>query len=1096
MLKSRIIITFAFRIAGARNDARSSFLARNNLSLDSYHLNMKFSAQLLLSALLLSGAAVPASTFASKAEVNELLKKGGIFRLKNRRSGNYATVNAASSAITGSAKRTGNSIYSQLWIITPMGDKHFTLRSALNLNYLTDKPQKTMNVMLPLSIFYSGGNANDNASTNYVTITWSQEADKYNDANFSNANDKTSLNESPDHSMAGWHANRKNTPDTGSDWVLEPETSITNAQIRENVGKSLGASDPKEGWFFLRNVGLNLNAAASVTTPRISGVPHDNKDFSQIWYLTNVNGKYKFQNALNQRYIISVGSSASQNYQTGSTQSTFTAKSTGEVYVPSYNIMDQGSVGFNINGGSKTMLSWYEGDPASEWYFIPAKVDEAALAAARSEGLETKALNQYRANYTNVLKQFFNDLAFVELKEEYKSLTDEKLREELNKATATELANKADAPKEFPAGLANMVLKVKNDSWSYREKEFRFYNYKPYSDPVVWAGDNYVGTGYQFSPQTGPTGVSVKRGEQLIVFVGTAQLKSGTSLRAMVCNEMEVVGTYYDLKPGFNLIISDAEGHLFIDYRITNANIKLASIPALPIHIEGGRVNGYFDITRGHTNKDFEEMSRKLFKDPILHMKNQYYQFNMHLDGVKQQHSESIRGLKGGSSFVYADGVAAGIQGVLQRWDSLVKVEHDLMGIDQYLDRFNCMLSASASSKGNPYATNYGTYYPGTGDYLNQAKFTKGWENDEGAPIWVVAHETGHIHQKAINMAGDTEMSVNFFSQVYSWFRGSNVGRGRPLSNPIESFHKNQFRDEFNIWTRSRLYFQLWLHYQLQGHHPNFFPEVFARLRKTPMRYSTDARNPLSGLENYLRFAMVCSDVAQEDLSEFFQFYGFFKPVKNHNTGDYHDNWFTTTQADIDKAIAHMKKYPKAHPGIIFIDERIERLPAIYPGAPKGALRVATSDDATPGDAKEVGDVGFVLHFTKDNEAKVYETKISGNRITVDRKSGKGAVGFKIYDLNGKLVRVSNTYTFTIPSEIVKAGYFMTIAHGNGKESIALDPNDVAKNFVQGERLLTGVATVAADKAEKTGEVYDLSGRKAEKTQHGVLIQNGKIVVK
>jgi hypothetical protein len=218
--------------------------------------------------------------------------------------------------------------------------------------------------------------------------------------------------------------------------------------------------------------------------------------------------------------------------------------------------------------------------------------------------------------------------------------------------------------------------------------------------------------------------------------------------------------------------------------------------------------------------------------------------------------------------------------------------------------------------------------------------------------------------------------------------------------------------------------------------------------------------------------------------------------VKNHNTGDYHDNWFTTTQADINKAIAHMKKYPKAHPGIIFIDERIERLPAIYPGAPQGALRVATSDDATPGDAKEVGDVGFVLHFTKDNEAKVYETKISGNRITVDRKSGKGAVGFKIYDLNGKLVRVSNTYTFTIPSEIVKAGYFMTIAHGNGKESIALDPNDVAKNYVQGERLLTGVATVAADKAEKTGEVYDLSGRKAEKTQHGVLIQNGKIVVK
>ena len=57
---------------------------------------MKFSAKLLLSAFLLSGAAVPVSTFANKATVDALLKKGGVFRLKNRRSGYYATVNASS----------------------------------------------------------------------------------------------------------------------------------------------------------------------------------------------------------------------------------------------------------------------------------------------------------------------------------------------------------------------------------------------------------------------------------------------------------------------------------------------------------------------------------------------------------------------------------------------------------------------------------------------------------------------------------------------------------------------------------------------------------------------------------------------------------------------------------------------------------------------------------------------------------------------------------------------------------------------------------------------------------------------------------------
>ena len=110
----------------------------------------------------------------------------------------------------------------------------------------------------------------------------------------------------------------------------------------------------------------------------------------------------------------------------------------------------------------------------------------------------------------------------------------------------------------------------------------------------------------------------MKRGEQLLIFVGATSMKANTSLRAMVCNNMDVNGTSYDLKAGFNTIISDVEGHLFIDYRITNPSVKLAAIPSLPIHIEGGRVNGYFDITRGHTNKDFEEMAKKLFKDPIL----------------------------------------------------------------------------------------------------------------------------------------------------------------------------------------------------------------------------------------------------------------------------------------------------------------------------------------------------------------------------------------------------------------------------------------------------------------------------------------------
>jgi len=99
---------------------------------------------------------------------------------KPRRSGYYATVNASNNAVTGATKRTGKSAFSQLWIIAPMGDR-FTLRSALDLNYLTEKPHITKNAMFPLSIFYSGGNASESASTNYVTISWTKEPEKYKD---------------------------------------------------------------------------------------------------------------------------------------------------------------------------------------------------------------------------------------------------------------------------------------------------------------------------------------------------------------------------------------------------------------------------------------------------------------------------------------------------------------------------------------------------------------------------------------------------------------------------------------------------------------------------------------------------------------------------------------------------------------------------------------------------------------------------------------------------------------------------------------------------------------------------------------------------
>ena len=131
-------------------------------------------------------------------------------------------------------------------------------------------------------------------------------------------------------------------------------------------------------------------------------------------------------------------------------------------------------------------MSWYEEDPASKWYLIPAKVDETKLAEKRGNASELKTISSYGSRYNEVLDKFFKDKARTTLKDEYASLSDEALTKALNETTAEIMAKFPAAPKEFPATLAKVVLKVKNNTWTHREKDFRVYDYKPYSDPNKW----------------------------------------------------------------------------------------------------------------------------------------------------------------------------------------------------------------------------------------------------------------------------------------------------------------------------------------------------------------------------------------------------------------------------------------------------------------------------------------------------------------------------------------------------------------------------------------------------------------------------------
>lgn len=1027
---------------------------------------MKKFSTFLVALLTLVGWASPGNMFAAKSDVDAILNASqGVYRIKNRGNNRYLMENPSNHNLTGVFKTTSATMKNrQCWYMSKNGDGSYVLLNVETARSLPMKDGRPMLSVAEMNNVYVKYSAANSASTSYVTISWTKD--------YKN-NTCYNLNNGTNHLVA-WHANTPQLGDPYSDWIFEPVTELdantVKADLQSKINSTQGNVAPTDGMIVnIMNVAYGDALSAAGATNATSCLPFVDKDYSQYWQvkINAATGRASFVNVLNGRSLQTMNYTVSQRYTTGTPAGLFTLKDGLNPMLNDYAIVAAGNVVLHEDQ-QKNLVGWYNDQAASNWVFRAATIDSAELQKQKDILSGNGDVSSRLGTLRTKLPNYFSDYACTELKPEIAALTEDELKARMT----------AD---NFPTLIQDMVLKVKNGTWGYREKDFRVFDYKVYSASSPWSNNNYIGTGYAFSPQTNPTGVSAKRGDMLLVYVD-AFPSPGTTVKLMMTEGMNVTGQEsVNLTRGLNIVNVEKNSHVFVRYELSDPNKKLADVPDMKIHIEGGYVNGVFDITRGHKNKDWTEMiANGLLTDKYVHLKSKYIQYNYTMDMVKEcLHPEQMTG-----NVYDTDGVPKGLEGALCRWDSLIIWHRQPMNIDRFLPYFNCMFSASGSSTGNPYATSYGTYYPGAAGTLDYDQLTYGKLNDEGGNFWMIAHECGHNHQNLINMAGDTEVSVNFFSQMANFHKGANVGRGRPLSKAFEKFHEGAFRDEYDIWIRCRMYFQLWLYYEVQGHNPGFYGRLWDKMRKDPMTMSTNAGNPYSGLTNYLKFAKYASDAAGEDLSEFFQFYGFFVPVTNHETGDYSASYWTTTQEQIDQAKAYMAKYPKNH-SVMFIDERIKEFPANNPGMPAGSMRYGTSSDATPGDAREVGEVGMFTDFVKNPTYVDYTYTVAANGAVTINKDGQGAVGFKVYDANGKFVYASNTYKFTMPQSLVTDGYTIYAALGDGTQRQL--------------GTTTGIDGVTADDAAKQAKdekAYDLTGRRTKANAPGVYIINDKRVLK
>lgn len=609
-----------------------------------------------------------------------------------------------------------------------------------------------------------------------------------------------------------------------------------------------------------------------------------------------------------------------------------------------------------------------------------------------------------KSDYTSVessydrFKMFFTDNTCSEILPTYANADDETLMREMG---------------DMPQVLKDIALKVKNNSWAPREKEFRVAEYKPHSNVYRWS--KLLRT-YQYSSLQNPTGITATTNDKLLIFIDD-NLPQGIFLKLEEIAQnapfpsWEIEGTEKYLKKGLNIVtVSQPQATLFISYAVTTDTVsnskKLSDYPPVKIHIEGGYVNGYFDVER-HNDTDWKDMLANNFKHYSVQVKGKRVLFHMELANLKKICPNTITDAIGW-------------------WDRCVAWQHELMGVDKYHDRWNSLLMARDGHEGAyMYATENYTYY----EHTTLPEILP-WATVYESPgrMWGPAHEIGHINQGAINIVSCTESSNNLFSNVQIHRAGKSTTRGAGLSNCIKDFNeKIPFPGRADAIGKSRMFFQLYLYFHVAEKDATFYPRLFEALRQDPLAkdYYTSATR------DQLKFAEKCCEIAQMDLSEFFEAWGFFEPMTQYHVGDYGTYLVSLTEKEAEESRKRMQKYNRKGGHLMFIEDRIK--PSKRSDGVPGN-RIDFNEDYAIGKMGETGQ--WSDYIDESIKAKEYYYIVKNNTIEIIKnEDASGALGFKVYDAdNNKLLTFANTHSITLPVYAQNKKYRVVAAQADGSD--------------------------------------------------------------
>lgn len=530
----------------------------------------------------------------------------------------------------------------------------------------------------------------------------------------------------------------------------------------------------------------------------------------------------------------------------------------------------------------------------------------------------------------------------------------------------------------------DLARAIQHNAYSEWEKDFRIREYEAYSEPAKWAEKLIT---KRYSNLDNLTGIAVEKDDEVVVLVGDTHghdvsiqcigEEKTSFLEDHEYPQTAASGDYYILKSGINKLKMKNRGQLFVMY-----NCDLTSHPEpIKIHIPigSGKVSGFFDLAEHKTDMKYAELLSKA--------------------------TDKYFGIRGDKIILYfhreklQEVVKNEILSAIHLWNDIIGWEQELMGIEDVRPNlFNNHIFAISPEGAYMWASEdrIAFVYTKLGDILLKENVMEEKDN-----VWGPAHEIGHIHQGAINWASCTESSNNIFSNYVLYKLGKYCSRGVEISKLAESYllkqpwpllgtatHKNEDTE-----LHMRMQWQLWNYFHRLGNMPDFFPKLFKYLRDNPLTYASPGTAQM-------QYAKAVCTVANMDMTEFFDRWGFFRFTLIPSYEQYGTYMYMVSQELIDQTKEYMSTFPKKVPPIYYLEDR-----------KNGDVGIENY---------QVGDVGYYTLF-KDN-VKITDTptySLSGNNITVN--NGTQAVAFEVRkdNENGELLYFFNFLSYSIPSTVV-----------------------------------------------------------------------------